>query len=91
MNTFSEIYSPKLELRTQEQQRQYNESWRKCEGLFKTYSEQSLNPAYSEKYYYYSLMENRMLYIDGRPRHFGKRVQDPQTGRLPAWANARFH
>lgn len=90
LNTFSGIYAPKLELATQEQQRQYNESWRKCEGLFKTYTEQCLNPAYFERYYYYSLMENRMLYIDGRPRHFGRRQEDSGFDPMPAWANARL-
>lgn len=90
LNTLSEIYSPKLELKTQEQKRQYSESWRKCEGLFKTYSEQSLNPANSERYYYFSLMENRMLYMDGRPRHFGHRQSDSESNRMPAWANARL-
>lgn len=58
---------------TQEQQRQYNESARKCSGLFETYVREKNNPAYAERYYFYSLYKNCMIYIDGTPRHHGKR------------------
>lgn len=84
--TVSKLYAPRLDLRTQEQQRQYSESTRKCEGLFKTYNENKFNPAYATRYYYYSLMENRMLYLDGRARHFGQRQEDPILDQVEAWA-----
>lgn len=82
----SEMFAPKVPRKTHEQQKQFEESTRKCIGLFETYEEQKMNPNYSQKYYYYSLMENRMLYMDGRPRHFAKRQEDPRLDLWPAWA-----
>lgn len=74
MITLSEFFAPPLKLVTSEQNRQYNESLRKCHGLFATYNKEKFNPAYSQKYYYYNMYENRMLFIDGQPRHYGQRI-----------------
>lgn len=70
MFTLSEFFAPPM---TAIQQRDYNQSYRKCIGLFRTYAEQRTNPAYSQRYYYYNMIERRMLFLDGVPRHYGQR------------------
>lgn len=52
---------------------EYKSSYQKCVGLFKTYESEKYNPAYSSRYYYYNMIENRMLYLDGVQRHYGLR------------------
>lgn len=69
MFTLSEMYAPRIIQNTREDRHQYESSKRKCFGLFNTYNENKNNPAYSERYYFYSLIERRMMYINGTPRH----------------------
>lgn len=78
MWVLSQYYAPRETLRTLYQQRKSEESCRKCKGLFKTYAEQKYNPLYAERYYFYSMIENRMLFLDGKPRFNGERREDYQ-------------
>lgn len=89
MTTLSEFFAPPIKCSTDEEHRQYQESSRKCEGLFTTYRNERLNPAYYERYYYYNITERRMLYIDGRPRHYGHRQEDANMDAVPEWTRIR--
>lgn len=82
MFTLSELLAPHARLLSYEDKQQHEQSRQKCEGLFQTYSKERFNPNYTERYYYYSLMERRMLYLDHKPRHFGKRQEDPRMDRV---------
>lgn len=73
MFTLSEFFAPSTRHLNHEQKSKYNESKRKCIGLFKTYGEQKYNPSYAQRYYFYSMYERRMLFIDSTPRHYGRR------------------
>lgn len=73
MFTLSRMYSPPVKQTTYEERYQYDSSKRKCIGLFNTYVENRTNPQYAEKYYFYSMIEKRMLYIDGKARRYGAR------------------
>lgn len=81
MFTLSELFAPKI-ANTYEQQRALNENQRKCIGLFQTYNEQRSNPHYGGNYYFYSMIENRMLFIDGSARHFGKKQANKSNFRF---------
>lgn len=72
-------YAPRINLRTHEEITQYAQSKRKCYGLFKSYSENRFNANYNENYYYYDIIQKKMLYIDGKPRHFGRRQEHRDT------------
>lgn len=87
--TFSELLAPRAKLTNTELTNQYNQSLKKCEGLFATYDKERFNPQYSQRYYYYNMIERRMLYIDNRPRHYGIRQEDPMMDRLGIWYNHR--
>lgn len=89
MFTLSEFFAPPVKMITHVQQNQYNESVRKCQGLFETYERERMNPAYSQRYYFYSLYENKMLYIDGRARHYGRRQEDSVLDGFPIWYRHR--
>lgn len=84
--SLSELFAPRVQMITHEQQQQFEGSRRKCEMLFETYNKEKMNPVFCSKYYYYNLMENRMLYMDGRARHFGQRQEDAELDKLPLWA-----
>lgn len=73
MFMLSSLFAPRIQQITREEQYQHESSKRKCIGLFSTYNENKNNPAYAETYYFYSMIEKRMLYIDGTPRHHGVR------------------
>lgn len=73
MTNLSEFFANRPKLN---QRQKYEIKYRKCEYLFRIYSTQRHNPNYSERYYYYSIHENRMLYLDGMPRHFGQRQEN---------------
>lgn len=89
MMTLSELFAPPINRSTDADRRRFHESIRKCEGLFETYRNNCLNPAYSQRYYYYNMIERKMLYIDGRPRHHGRRQEDVNMDAVPEWARIR--
>lgn len=89
MMALSEFFAPPIKCSADEDRRQFESSSRKCEGLFATYRNARFNPAYFERYYYYNIIEGRMLYIDGRPRHYGHRQEDAVMDALPQWARIR--
>lgn len=72
MQTLSEFFAPCIK---ECQIRAFDESLRKCRGLFNTYIKERYNPAYTQRYYYYNMIENRMLFLDGTPRHYGQRKE----------------
>lgn len=78
------FFSTKPTLKTERDRKKNECSHRKCRDLFRTYEQQKFNPAYSEKYYFYSMNECRMLYIDGTPRHFGQRATGVRNF-VPRW------
>lgn len=73
MSTLSEFFAPPERLLTGALRRDAQSSHRKCVDLFKTYKKERHNPRYSRKYYYYSMIEGRMLFLDNTPRHYGQR------------------
>lgn len=85
MFTLSELLAPHAKLKSLEDTRQFEQSRRKCEGLFKTYSNERFNPQYASRYYYFNLIERRMLFIDNKPRHFGQRQEDHHMDRGGLW------
>lgn len=89
MMTCSEFFAPPINRATDQERRQYLESSRKCEGLFQTYHNARFNPDYSQRYYYYSIMDGKMLYIDGRSRHYGRRQEDERMDAIPEWTRIR--
>lgn len=82
MTTLSKFFAPPVN----ENDPQYIQSLRKCHGLFATYRNERLNPAYAQRYYYYNMLEKRMLYLDGQARHRGQRQSDGVSDALPIWA-----
>lgn len=88
--TLSELLAPHAKLTNTDLTNQYNQSAKKCEGLFATYDKEKFNPQYSRRYYYYNMIERRMLYLDNRPRHYGIRQEDPMMDRLGIWYNHRI-
>lgn len=85
MSNLSDFYSQPPVLRTREEIHHNTESHRKCVNLFKSYSENLHNANYSRHYYFYNIHQNRMLYIDNRPRHYGVRQEETHLDRLPRW------
>lgn len=84
MCNLSYFFAPKTSTKTYAEIKKNDLSHKKCLGLYKTYTEQQYNPQYSHRYYYYNILQKRMLFIDGTPRHFGKRVTGHQNY-APRW------
>lgn len=85
MANLCQFFAPPPRLTTANDHRANESSRRKCVELFNTYNQQRFNPNYSRRYYYYSMVERRMLYIDGQPRHYGQRQENGLLNRFPAW------
>lgn len=81
METISHYFAPPPTMITAENVSSRN----KCRALFNTYTQQRLNPAYAQRYYYFNIHEGRMLFIDGRPRHYGHRQENTVRDRFPSW------
>lgn len=85
MSDLSHFFSPPPRATTAADRRQNESSRRKCMQLFSTYNDQRFNPNYARRYYFYSMIQRRMLFIDGQPRHYGQRQENGLLNRFPAW------
>lgn len=73
MTNISHFYSPTV---IRVMQKRYDIKYKKCTDLFMTYQRNLYNPAYAERYYYYSIEDKLMLYLDQTPRRNGQRVEN---------------
>lgn len=69
----SQYFAIKSSIDSYDKYRDYQRSRRKAEDLFKTYSREINNPDYARQYYFYSIEDKLMMYLDNTPRRNGGR------------------